>query len=72
MSQNKNLWNSIQVRKPKKSKFDLTHDVKMSCNMGELVPIMNEEVMPGDKWYISNQNLIRFAPLIAPMMHRVS
>lgn len=71
MSQNKNLWNSIQLRKPKKSKFDLTHDVKMSCNMGELVPIMNTEVLPGDKFQISNQNLIRLAPMIAPVMHRI-
>ncbi len=71
MSQNKNLWNSIQIKKPKRSKFDLTHDVKMSCNMGELVPIMNVEVLPGDSFNISNQNLIRFAPMIAPVMHRM-
>lgn len=71
MSQNKNLWNSIQIKKPKKSKFDLTHDVKMSCNMGELVPIMSLEVLPGDHFKISNQNLIRFAPLVAPVMHRM-
>jgi len=71
MSQNKNLWNSIQVKKPARSKFDLTHDVKMSCNMGNLVPIMNVEVLPGDHFNISNQNLIRFAPMIAPVMHRM-
>ena len=71
MAQNKNLWNSIQLKKPAKSKFDLSHDVKMSCNMGELVPIMNVEVLPGDKFNISNQNLIRFAPMIAPVMHRM-
>ena len=71
MSKNRNLWNSIQLKKPKKSKFDLTHDVKMSCNMGELVPICNMEVLPGDSFTISNQNLIRMAPMIAPVMHRV-
>ena len=71
MSKNRNLWNSIQLKKPQKSKFDLTHDVKMSCNMGELVPICNMEVLPGDKFTISNQNLIRLAPMIAPVMHRL-
>ena len=71
MSNNKNLWNSIQLRAPKKSKFDLSHDVKMSCNMGELVPICSMEVLPGDHFTISNQNLIRLAPMIAPVMHRL-
>ena len=33
--------------------------------MGELVPICNMEVLPGDKFTISNQNLIRLAPMIA-------
>jgi len=70
MSQNKNIWNSIRIKAPKRSKFDLTHDLKMSCNMGELRPIMNVEVLPGDHFNISNQNLIRFAPLVAPVMHR--
>jgi hypothetical protein len=68
---NKNLWNSIQIKKPQKSKFDLTHDVKMSCNMGELVPICNVEVLPGDTFHISNQNLIRLAPMLAPIMQRI-
>lgn len=68
---NKNLFNSIQLKKPKKNVFDLTHDVKLSMNMGELVPIMNMEVVPGDKFDIGCESLIRFAPMIAPVMHRM-
>lgn len=66
-----NLFNSIQVKKPKKSLFDLSHDVKLSMNMGQLIPICNMECVPGDKFKIGAETLVRFAPMIAPMMHRV-
>lgn len=66
----KNIFNSIKLTKPKSSVFDLTHDVKLSLNMGDLVPIMCTECVPGDKFKIQSESLIRFAPLIAPVMHR--
>lgn len=66
-----NLFNSIQLFKPKKNVFDLSHDVKLSFDMGQLIPVMNLECVPGDKFNISCETLIRFAPLIAPVMHRM-
>lgn len=51
--------------------FDLSHDVKLSCNMGQLVPIMNLDVVPGDRIMISAEALIRFAPMQTPPMHRI-
>lgn len=68
----KNLFNSVKVFRPKSSKFDLSHDVKLSCNMGKLVPIMLVDCVPGDKVSLSCEALVRFAPLVAPMMHRVN
>ena len=67
----KNLFNSIQVKTPPKNVFDLSHDVKLSLNMGELVPIMALDCIPGDKFNISAESLLRFAPMVAPLMHRV-
>lgn len=67
-----NIFNSIAVRKPKRSKFNLSHDVKLSCNMGKLIPVLNMEVVPGDKITLSANALIRFAPLLSPLMHRVN
>jgi len=66
-----NLFNSIKLMKPKKNVFDLTHDLKMSCDMGNLVPIMTLECVPGDKFNISCESLVRFAPMVAPVMHRM-
>ena len=66
-----NLFNSIKLMKPKKNVFDLTHDVKLSCDMGNLVPIMTLEAVPGDKFNLSAEALVRFAPMTAPVMHRM-
>lgn len=67
----KNLFNTIQLKKPKKNYFDLTHDVKLSANLGELTPILAMDVVPGDNVDLSCESIIRFAPLIAPVMHRM-
>ena len=66
-----NLFNSIKLMKPKKNVFDLTHDVKLSCDMGNLIPIMTLEAVPGDKFNLSAEALVRFAPMTAPVMHRM-
>lgn len=70
MSDKKNLLNSVLVKAPPRNAFDLTHDVKFSGNMGNLIPIMTTEVVPGDKIGIACESLIRFAPMVAPVMHR--
>ena len=66
-----NLFNSIKLQRPKKNVFDLTHDVKLSAEMGNLTPILTMECVPGDKFDIGCESLIRFAPMIAPVMHRM-
>jgi len=67
----KNLFNSIKLERPKKNVFDLTHDVKLSADMGNLTPILTLECVPGDKFEFGCESLIRFSPLIAPVMHRM-
>lgn len=39
--------------------------------MGQLVPVFLQEVLPGDSFSIQTETLIRFAPLIAPVMHNI-
>ena len=67
----RNIFNSIQLKKPNKNFFDLTHDVKLSANLGELTPILTLECVPGDKFDIGCESIIRFAPMVAPIMHRM-
>ena len=67
----KNLFNSIKLTKPQRNSFDLSHDVKLSAQMGQLTPILTLECVPGDKFNLGCESLVRFAPMIAPVMHRM-
>jgi hypothetical protein len=39
--------------------------------MGNLIPVLCQETLPGDSFQIGAEALVRFAPLLAPIMHRV-
>lgn len=67
-----NLFNSVKVNRPKSNKFDLSHERKFSMQMGNLVPVMCQEVVPGDKFQHQTQIFMRLAPMLAPIMHRVN
>lgn len=68
----KRLFNSVKVTRPKTNIFDLSHEKKMSLNMGELVPFFVQECVPGDKWRAKSEIMMRLAPMVAPVMHRVN
>jgi hypothetical protein len=40
-----------------------------STRFGKLVPILCEDVLPGDIWSINSSSLVRSAPMVAPVMH---
>lgn len=67
----KNALNSVKVAAPATNAFDLSHDVKLSCNMGLLIPVLAMECIPGDRVRLGCENIVRLAPMLAPMMHRV-
>lgn len=67
-----NVFQKIKIKKPGKNVFDLSHEKKMSLIMGNLIPIFHQEILPGDKFNVSSEILLRFAPMLAPMMHRVN
>lgn len=72
MSNKEAIFTQVAVKKPKRSKFDLSHDVKFSTDPGVLTPVMVMDCVPGDYVNLQAQALIRFSPLISPLMHRVN
>lgn len=66
-----NIFSSIMSKKPQKSAFNLSHARKFSFAPGKLYPTMCQEVLPGDKWSYDTNALVRFQPLVHPMMHLV-
>lgn len=65
------IFDKIKIKRPRSSKFDLSHERKFSMKMGDLVPIMLQEIVPGDSFRASSEVFMRFAPMLAPIMHRV-
>lgn len=66
------LFNNTGSVKPRRSAFDLSYTKKFTCDMGQIIPIMVDEVVPGDHWTIGNMSVVRFAPLVAPILHKVT
>lgn len=55
----------------KRSKHSLSNYKLLSGNMGQLIPIGLQEVLPGDTFQHSTSLLLRCSPLLAPVMHPV-
>lgn len=54
----------------KRSKFSLSNTKLLSMDMGQLVPIGLTEVLPGDSMQQATTCMVRFSPLLAPVMHQ--
>lgn len=68
----KKIFEKVGFGKPRYSAFDLSHERKMSFNMGDLTPCYFQEVLPGDQFRVKTESMLRMAPLLAPVMHRVN
>jgi hypothetical protein len=65
------VFQSVQGLRPGRSVFDLSWEKKFTCDMGELIPIMHDNVVPGDVFDIGYEAIVRAQPLAAPIMHPV-
>lgn len=65
-------YKSVRTAQPRRSVFNLSYEKKFTCDMGQLIPVMCDEVIPGDIFKIGSQAVIRFQPLVAPILHEVN
>lgn len=66
-----NLFTQVPGPHVKRAMFDLSHEVKMSGKFGFLYPVLCMECLPGDVIKDTMNCFIRFAPMLAPVMHRI-
>lgn len=66
------IFQNVRSLKPSRSMFDLSYNKKLTCDMGQLIPVMCDEMVPGDTFKVANQVVVRFQPLVAPIMHEVN
>lgn len=56
----------------KRNRFNLSKGNLFTCNMGDLIPVYWEEVVPGDMFKITPTVVARLMPMLAPMMSKVN
>ena len=66
-----NIFNSVRLTKPNGSIFNLSYENKFTAKFGDLIPFFHQEVLPGDKFKVGQQHLMRLAPTLAPLMQQV-
>lgn len=65
-----NLFREVPIPKTPRNMFDLSHEVKMSGKFGFLYPVLLMDCLPGDTVRDTTNVFMRFAPLLAPVLHR--
>ena len=68
----RSIFENVASLQPGRSVFDLSYEKKFTCDMGQLIPVMCDEVVPGDFFEIGNQAVLRFQPLVAPVLHEIN
>ncbi len=65
------IFNFANIKDRKRNNFDLSYSSALTCQMGNLIPVMNMEVVAGDKFKFNTDMLIRFNPLVAPIYQSI-
>lgn len=72
MNRKQSIFSEVPAGRPQRNQFDLSHEVKTSGKFGYLYPMLVQEALPGDTFNDHTTIMLRVAPMLAPIMHRVS
>lgn len=61
------IFNTVPVKKPQMSAFDLSYNNYFTCDMGELIPALVLPVIPNDRIQYAPTFQVRFAPMLNPV-----
>lgn len=64
-------YQNVGGLRPRLNTFNTSQAHLYDCRMGELIPVYVKECIPGDRKKITFQAVVRFLPLIAPILHTV-
>lgn len=65
-------FKEVELRKPTRSTFDLSHEKRISSRIGKLTPCFISETLPNDTFYGASEVIVKLAPMIAPIYHRLN
>ena len=64
-------FTQVKSLRPGRSVFDLSYEKKFDFDVGQLIPVCCEEMVPGDTFKIGNEIVINSMPLNAPVYHKL-
>lgn len=71
MSNRTNQFTSVPVQSLPSNNFDLSHEVKLTCDHGYVIPVSCVEALPGDRFNYNNSTFVRLTPMVAPAMTKM-
>lgn len=71
MSHLSQIFNSVPVKVPKRSGFDMSHENLFTAKVGTLIPASVEEVLPGDVISVGSAMNVELPPLATSFKGRV-
>lgn len=68
VTQTSHQFSTVPKAQIERSAFDRSHGYKTTLNAGDLVPILVDEVLPGDTFNVNMTGFCRMAALLRPIM----
>jgi len=65
------MENNLLVPKPNRAWHNLTYQHLTTLKIGELTPVGIIETVPGGRYNVGCESVVRLQPLVAPIMHRM-
>lgn len=65
------IFTDVRVRKPKRTKKNMSFTSLVTSRFGAVTPILCKEVYPNETWKETPQVLCRMTPLIVPLMSKM-
>ena len=65
------IFSEVRGNDVGRSVFNLSHVKRFTCDMGQLIPALFLECVPGDTFKIGCEVVTRFQPLVAPILDNV-
>ncbi len=67
-----NLFNRVDQARVNRSVFNLSHEHSTTFDMGQLIPSLILEAVPGDIFTLQSELLIRLQPLVSPAFSEIN
>lgn len=67
-----NVFERTRAVVPRRAAFNLSHEKKFTCDMGQIIPVLILETLPGDHFQIGVEAVARQNPALAPLLHEVN